>query len=64
MSIKKGINEGIITRIVLIPDSNVLWIQFHNGYGITEMPFEFENIGKTVFLTKEDAEKALEGLKK
>jgi len=61
ISLERGINKGIVTRIVLIPDNNVLCVQFHNDYGVMEIPFDFKNIGKTVFLTKQAAEKALDG---
>ena len=40
------------------------WVQYEVGVDITELwdegDFDLEDIGKTVFLTKEEAEKALE----
>ena len=52
------IYEAHITRMVTTQYGTTLVIQIHNSYGCTEIP-DIKDIGKTVFLTKEDAEAKL-----
>ena len=54
------IYEAHISRIVTTSYGTTLVIQIHNSYGCTEIP-DINDYGKTVFLTKEEAVKALEG---
>jgi len=54
------IYEAHIARIVTTRYGTTLVIQIHNSYGCTEIP-DAEDFGKTVFLTKEEAEQALKG---
>lgn len=54
--------EADVVRIVTTHLGTSLVIQIHNEYGCTEIP-DVNEWGKTVFLTKEEAEKALEGMK-
>lgn len=57
-----------ITNITITQNKKGVWtkkyrgMQIKNGKTIDwQINFEFDEIGKTVFLTKEEAEKALEG---
>ena len=52
------IYEADVIRIVTSRFGTSLIIQIHNKYGVTETP-EMSSFGKTVFLTREEAEKAL-----
>ncbi len=54
------IYEADVVRIVTTRLGTSVVIQIHNDYGCTEIP-EISSFGKTVFLTKEEAEKALRG---
>ena len=54
------IYEADVVRIVTTRLGTSVVIQIHNDYGCTEIP-EISSFGKTVFLTKEAAEKALRG---
>lgn len=54
------IYEAHVVRIVTTNLGTSLVIQIHNEYGVTEVP-QISSFGKTVFLTKEEAEKALKG---
>jgi len=52
------IYEADVVRIVTTHLGTTLVIQIHNEYGCTEIP-DVKDFGKTVFLTKEEAKKAL-----
>ena len=52
--------EAHISRIVTTQYGTTLVIQIHNSYGCTEIP-DINEWGKTVFLTKEEAEAKLKG---
>ncbi len=54
------IYEAEIVRIVTTNLGTTLVVQIRNEYGVTEIP-DVNDWGKTVFLTKEEAEEALEG---
>ena len=55
------IYEANIVRIVTTKLGTSLVIQIHNEYGCTEIP-NINYFGKTVFLTKEEAEEKLKEL--
>ena len=55
------IYEADVVRIVTTYLGTSLVIQIHNEYGCTEIP-SVDEWGITVFLTKEEAEKALGGV--
>ena len=52
------IYEAHISRIVTTQYGTTLVIQIHNAYGVTEIP-DINDYGKTVFLTREEAEAKL-----
>ena len=52
------IYEADVVRIVTTRFGTSLVIQIHNKYGVTETP-EMSSFGKTVFLSRDEAEKAL-----
>lgn len=52
--------EATVVRIVTTRLGTSLIIQIHNECGCTEIP-DIRNWGKTVFATREEAEKALAG---
>ena len=52
------IYEADVVRIVTTRLGTSIVIQIHNDYGCTEVT-QISSFGKTVFLTKEEAEKAL-----
>ena len=52
------IYEAKVVRIVTTSMGTQLVIQIHNEYGCTEVP-DVRDFGKTVFLTREEAESAL-----
>ena len=54
------IYEADVVRIVTTKLGTSVVIQIHNEYGCTEVP-QISDFGKTVFLIKEEAEKALSG---
>lgn len=54
------IYEAHITRLVTTQYGTTLVIQIHNSYGCTEIP-DINDWGKTVFTSREEAQKALEG---
>ena len=54
------IYEATVNRIVTTQYGTTLIIQIHNSYGCTEIP-DINDFGKTVFLTKEEAEAKLKG---
>ena len=54
------IYKAEVARIVTTHLGTSIVIQIHNDYGCTEIP-NINDIGKTVFLTREEAEQALEG---
>ena len=54
------IYEAEVIRIVTTNLGTTLVVQIHNEYGVTEIP-DVNDWGKTVFLTKEEAEEALKG---
>ena len=54
------IYEAHVVRIVTTNLGTSLVIQIHNEYGVTEVP-QISSFGKTVFLTKEEAERVLKG---
>ena len=54
------IYEAHVSRIVTTAYGTTLVIQIHNAYGCTEIP-DVNEWGKTVFLTREEAEQALKG---
>lgn len=54
------IYEAHISRMVTTEYGTTLVIQIHNSYGCTEIP-DINDFGKTVFLSREEAEKALKG---
>ena len=54
------IYEADVVRIVTTHLGTSLVIQIRNEYGCTEIP-DINDWGKTVFLTKEEAEQALKG---
>lgn len=54
------IYEADVVRIVTVGLGTSLVIQIRNEYGCTEIP-DVNEWGKTVFLTKEEAEQALKG---
>lgn len=56
------IYEAHIARLVTTQYGTTLVIQIHNSYGCTEIP-DINDWGKTVFLTREEAEKMLKGSK-
>lgn len=53
------IYKAEVARIVTTHLGTSIVIQIHNDYGCTEIP-NINDIGKTVFLTREEAGKALE----
>ena len=53
------IYEATVTRIVKTKDFVTAVIQIHNENGCTEIP-DIKDFGKTVFLSREEAERALE----
>lgn len=53
------IYEADVVRIVTTKLGTSVVIQIHNDYGCTEVP-QISDFGKTVFLTKEEAEAELE----
>ena len=55
------IYEADVSRIITTRYGTTLVIQIHNSYGCTEIP-DVNDFGKTVFLTREEAEKALQGV--
>ena len=55
------IYEADVSRIITTLYGTTLVIRIHNSYGCTEIP-DVNDWGKTVFLTKEEAEKALKGV--
>lgn len=52
------IYEAVVVRIVVTNNYVTLVIQIRNDYGCTEIP-DVDDFGKTVFLTREEAEAAL-----
>ena len=54
------IYEAHVSRTVTTQYGTTLVVQIHNSYGCTEIP-DINDFGKTVFLTREEAEKALKG---
>lgn len=52
------IYKAEVVRIVTTRLGTSLVIQIHNEHGCTEIP-DIKDFGKTLFLTREDAEKAL-----
>ena len=54
------IYEADVSRIITTRYGTTLVIQIHNSYGCTEIP-DVNDYGKTVFLTREEAEQALKG---
>lgn len=54
------IYEADVSRIITTRYGTTLVIQIHNSYGCTEIP-DVNDWGKTVFLTKEEAEQNLKG---
>ena len=52
------IYEAHISRMVTTQCGTTLVVQMHNSYGCTEIP-DINDFGKTVFLTREEAEQAL-----
>lgn len=61
-------DSAIITQIEIDKEGiTFYWVQYEYGVDITELwddgCFSIDEIGKTVFLTKEEAEKALEQMK-
>ena len=54
------IYEAHISRIVITEYGTTLVVQIHNAYGVTEIP-SIDDVGKTVFLTREEAEAKLKG---
>lgn len=54
------IYEADVSRIITTRYGTTLVIQIHNPYGCTEIP-DVNDWGKTVFLTKEEAEQVLKG---
>ena len=52
------IYEADVVRIITTQLGTTIVIQIHNEYGCTEIP-DIDDFGKTVFLTKEEAEQAL-----
>ena len=54
------IYEAHISRMVTTQYGTTLVIQIHNSYGCTEIP-DINDWGKTVFITREEAEQALKG---
>ena len=57
------IYEADVVRIVTTKLGTSLVIQIHNEYGCTEIP-NIKDFGKTVFLTREEAEQKLESMRK
>ena len=55
------IYEAKVVRIVITSLGTQAVIQIRNEYGCTEVP-DIRDFGKTVFLTREDAERALKGV--
>lgn len=55
--------EAKVVRIVTIGSGSFVMIQMHTEYGCTELPAVKCDFGKTVFLTREEAEAALKGEK-
>lgn len=51
-----------VVRIVTIGSGSFVMIQMRTEYGCTELPAERCDFGKTVFLTREEAEAALKGV--
>ena len=58
--ISNEVYEAHVVRIVTNHFGTSLVIQIHNRYGVTEVP-QITDFGKTVFLTREEAERALKG---
>ena len=56
------IYEAHISRMVTTQYGTTLVIQIHNSYGCTEIP-DINDWGKNVFLTREEAEQALKGVR-
>ena len=56
------IYKADVVRIVTTRLGTSVVIQIHNDYGCTEVP-QISDFGKTVFLTKEEAEEKLKELK-
>ena len=54
------IYEAHISRMVTTQYGTTLVIKIHNSYGCTEIP-DINDWGKTVFITREEAEQALKG---
>ena len=52
------IYDAHITRMVTTQYGTTLVVQIHNSYGCTEIP-DINDFGKTVFLTREEAEAKL-----
>lgn len=59
--IPNKIYKADVVRIVHTNNGVTVCIQIHNEYGCTEIPYV--KLGKDIFLTKEEAEAALEKLK-
>ena len=58
------IYDAHISRMVTTQYGTTLVVQIHNSYGCTEIP-DINDFGKTVFLTKEEAEAKLkEGVRR
>ena len=53
------IYEAVVVRIIHTSLGTSIVVQIHNGDGCTENPFG--QLSKNIFLTKEEAEKALKG---
>ncbi len=56
------IYEGHVVRMAITRFGIELVIQIHNEWGVTEVA-QISSFGKTVFLTREEAEKKLEEMK-
>ena len=66
----RGVNEYQITNIIVSQNKKGIWTKKYRAMMLlngktttTSVDFSFEDIGKTVFLTKEEAESALEKMK-
>ena len=59
ISLDKGvIYKGDVTRVYAMEEETCITIKIHTEYGVTELS-NITDFGKTVFLTKAEAEKAL-----
>ena len=62
IALEKGkIYKAVVSGLYAFEKGVCVTIQIYDDYGCTELE-EINNFGKTVFLTKEEAEKALERL--